>query len=765
MLDMSVRMRSAEQLMIGAIILFAAAVAPSAGPALLIASLAGAGSFAALLHEVERRPQPEFRMAYAVLVGGLVLAGGIIASEGARILLLPLLIAPTLIAACVWPVRGIVFATIWSVVLMSGVAFAVAPHLVIVQPPHLLDPIALLIACVLMASAARGADVASRAAASVDRLTGLLNRAALFPRAAELAHQSTLAGEPAAILLSDLDHFKQVNDEHGHAIGDAVLAGAAQRLRETLGNLGTIYRFGGEEFVALLPGVSTQPAQRIAEQLRSALASRPIADQEITISLGVAASEPDRPFDFEELFGAADAALYEAKRAGRNRVLCAKAPLAPTQIVTAARGERRRAGQAAPNGEPALPPRGSQGARQGASLPALHKPLAAVSAQGAGGGDERPALGARVIDQRIKRERAVIGSWLARDEAERAHMLDLIERIKAVRLLAYGVILIALLFAGPFHYGWLPFLPPMVSAAFMGAMIEHAKRRPKPEITIAGAVLVSQVGNAAGFLLALQHPYFALSLLVALIFAWAPMFPARAVAAASVLESGLIVAAAYYLGGSGAFSDPFVLGVPLVMLVAVAVLGAALGRSSVDHRSTSVVDSLTGMLNRQALDVRVTALANEAAYVRGALAMIVIDIDHFKQINDRFGHERGDAVLREVAYRIRKALRAFDAAYRIGGEEFVVLLDHASEQQACEVAERLRQAVGATPVDGLAVTISCGVAAASTEDPFDYDLLFSRADRSLYEAKQGGRNRVCVADALSARDRGAERVQPLRSAA
>ena len=762
MLDMSVRMRNAERLMIGAFIVFAAAVAPVAGPSLLLASLVGAGAFAALLYKVERRPHPEYRMAAAVLLGELVLAGGIIAAQGTRILLIALLIGPTLIAACVWPVRGIVVGTLWTGALMVGVSFAVAAHTVLARPPFLLDPLALLIACVLMASAARGADVASRAAASVDRLTGLLNRAALFPRAAELAHQSELAGEPAAILLIDIDHFKAINDKHGHARGDAALRGVAGCLREALGRLGTLYRFGGEEFVALLPGVDGPNATRIAEQLRGALAAQPIEGMAITASFGIAASERGRPFDFEALFGSADSALYQAKRSGRNLVLCATTPAEGTHPA-ARRGDERRRASASGDASPARP-----GKSKSAGEPAIEAARAPSGASAketdAPAADDAQGSGTLGIAQRIDRERAAIGSWLARDEAERAHMLDLIERIKAVRLIAYGVILVALPLGGLYHYGWLTFLPPALSAAFMGVMIEHAKHRAKPELTIASAVVLTQLGNAAGFLLSAHRPYFALALLVALIFAWSPMFPARAVAAAALLEAALIAAAAYYIGGAHAFSDPFVLGVPLVMLVAVALLGSSLGRSSVDHRSSSVVDSLTGLLNRQALDVRIAVLANEAACARGALGIIVADIDHFKQVNDRHGHERGDGVLREVADRMRSALRAFDAAYRIGGEEFVVLLDHTSEQEACEVAERLRQAVAADAIGGLEVTISCGVAAAMESERYDYELLFSRADRSLYDAKHAGRNRVCVAEPMASGDARAERAQALGAA-
>ena len=93
-------------------------------------------------------------------------------------------------------------------------------------------------------------------------------------------------------------------------------------------------------------------------------------------------------------------------------------------------------------------------------------------------------------------------------------------------------------------------------------------------------------------------------------------------------------------------------------------------RSDVDHRTEAVIDGLTGMLNRRALDQRLHELTAQARITGQPIAVIAGDIDHFKRVNDEHGHAAGDAVLVEVAYRLRKALRAFDLAYRVGGEEF-----------------------------------------------------------------------------------------------
>jgi diguanylate cyclase (GGDEF)-like protein len=110
----------------------------------------------------------------------------------------------------------------------------------------------------------------------------------------------------------------------------------------------------------------------------------------------------------------------------------------------------------------------------------------------------------------------------------------------------------------------------------------------------------------------------------------------------------------------------------------------------------------------------------------------------------------GDAVLRDVAFRWRLALRAYEMAYRLGGEEFLVLLPGADLEETTEVAERLRTAVAAAPVAGHPVTMSLGVAASHDGEPFDFDTLYARADAALYAAKRAGRDRVCTGPARPA---------------
>jgi diguanylate cyclase (GGDEF)-like protein len=161
------------------------------------------------------------------------------------------------------------------------------------------------------------------------------------------------------------------------------------------------------------------------------------------------------------------------------------------------------------------------------------------------------------------------------------------------------------------------------------------------------------------------------------------------------------------------------------------------------------VDSLTGVKNRLALTETATQLLAQAGRVRRPLGVLMIDADHFKSINDRFGHGGGDKVLLALVGSIRATLRTSNVIGRIGGEEFVVLAPDTGLEQALVLAERIRETVETTPllVDGhlLQLTVSIGVVAAA---PGEHDVkgLLQRADAALYAAKRAGRNRVMAAD-------------------
>jgi diguanylate cyclase (GGDEF)-like protein len=189
---------------------------------------------------------------------------------------------------------------------------------------------------------------------------------------------------------------------------------------------------------------------------------------------------------------------------------------------------------------------------------------------------------------------------------------------------------------------------------------------------------------------------------------------------------------------------PGVLACDLALLFSIGMLGVALGRSTIKHRDLGIVDQLTGLFNRGALMTRVAELAHRASGQDALLAVIVLDVDSFKSINDSYGHATGDAVLRELGYRVRKHLRAFESAYRIGGEEFVILIEGVAWSDVEGVAERLRGEIRQTPLAGVPTTVSLGIAASEPGRPFDYEATFARADQALYEAKRAGGDRIAV---------------------
>jgi len=224
----------------------------------------------------------------------------------------------------------------------------------------------------------------------------------------------------------------------------------------------------------------------------------------------------------------------------------------------------------------------------------------------------------------------------------------------------------------------------------------------------------------------------------------AARFNARGVSVGVAIAATLIVVSTFGVNPTFAAAHPQDLAFPLALLIGLALLSMALMRSDLQHRSASVIDPLTSMLNRAALGTRVQELTCQASIVRQPIGVIVGDLDKFKAINDTHGLAVGDAVLRDVAYKLRKRLRAFDLAYRLGGEEFLVILPGGDADQSAGVAEDLRRAIGAEAAAGVRVTMSFGVSA-SEPGSFDYERTFAAADLALYEAKNTGRNRVCVA--------------------
>ena len=174
----------------------------------------------------------------------------------------------------------------------------------------------------LMALTKERAESHQRHVATIDPLTGIPNRRGFGERAARWLARCQKQRDAATLLLFDLDRFKTINDRFGHRAGDAVLALFTRSAAQSLRPLDLLGRIGGEEFVALLPGVNTETAIAVAERVRSNFASaagdvhgQPVA---ATVSIGIASSTQGG-YDFDALYAVADAALYRAKQKGRNR--------------------------------------------------------------------------------------------------------------------------------------------------------------------------------------------------------------------------------------------------------------------------------------------------------------------------------------------------------------------------------------------------------------------------------------------------------------
>jgi diguanylate cyclase (GGDEF)-like protein len=151
-------------------------------------------------------------------------------------------------------------------------------------------------------------------------------------------------------------------------------------------------------------------------------------------------------------------------------------------------------------------------------------------------------------------------------------------------------------------------------------------------------------------------------------------------------------------------------------------------------------DSLTGLLNRYSMQDRLNAELNRCQRNNQPMALLIFDIDYFKSVNDNFGHQMGDQVIRQVAAVSQATLRNYDLVFRMGGEEFLVCLPGVNQQQAAEKAELLRQQIEAQQiVPGAKITISIGYVIAQANQ--DLDSLIKQADDALYHAKENGRNR------------------------
>ncbi len=334
-------------------------------------------------------------------------------------------------------------------------------------------------------------------------------------------------------------------------------------------------------------------------------------------------------------------------------------------------------------------------------------------------------------------------SWLCPTDLDRTRVVEASDRVRRSRILIWSVIGVSIMLLAPWN-GWLVmllFVPAGVNLAILELML---KRSTRPERWAFGTMAFLMFLFAAAIPLTGGADSAAIPLVI-IPAAVAPMrFRGVVVLALGALTAATLLAVTFGLDTAAALDDPRLIGTTIALLICVTLANWALVEAEMTQRDAATLDQLTGLLNRKALEPRALEVEQQAHLTGEPVTLITSDLDGFKAVNDSHGHDRGDAVLQSVAYEMRKALRSFELFYRLGGEEFLVLMPGIELQDGVVVAERLRKTLEEVRPGGLHVTASFGVSAAAGKD-FNYTRLFKAADEALYEAKEAGRNRVVAA--------------------
>ncbi len=529
--------------------------------------------------------------------------------------------------------------------------------------------------------------------ATTDALTGLANRRALGTALTDALHRSARFRRQGALVSIDLDGLKAVNDTLGHEAGDVLIDTVATRIGASVREIDTAARLGGDEFVVLLADHDVPDGAEIfARRLLTAIAQPFEVAGEIiepSASIGIAhfPGVSDQP---DAIMQRANEAMYRAKRAGGRRIVTSDDD---------------------PTSQQALPSQGP--AESAVSVGAEGK--SAPSSE-----PERATRGAMSGPSRLPVYCAVIVFGLLTIALPLALGLTGLGSLGtvAVLCLAYSLSAIdtgrrAATYA--FHVAYLFSLAGVVYAVF-----------------ILGLLPVLTVYIPAMLLLAAAHLLGARAA-----FVW--LVPTLGIATAAVLFPPAV---------SIEVSSLLLAFVRSGTLFAILAFSVAF-RQSYDEQSNrlrqnATTDPLTGLSNRRAIVGAIDdALARASRHGRGALVMI--DVDGLKSVNDRLGHEAGDDLLRAAANRIAECIRDVDTAARMGGDEFVVLLAEYDVAHGAEAfARRLLGSFSEPCLVGgemIPTSASLGIAYFSS-DSVTTDELLQRADEAMYQAKRAGGSRI-----------------------
>lgn len=333
-------------------------------------------------------------------------------------------------------------------------------------------------------------------------------------------------------------------------------------------------------------------------------------------------------------------------------------------------------------------------------------------------------------------------SWIARDASERARMMALHARFMRVNRVM--LILLAVCLAPAVFIVDHPVLTiGLATIGFVqyGVLQVVAPRLERPEVWLFWSLMAATACIAAGVTASGLAGAGALGILLWPASGLASRFPTRVVVTGTVITLAFMIAG-FAIGAPQIISEtPVVVSGFVGVTIAVVANVSVLRLSDIAHHSAATLDPLTGLPNRVALRTRADALEAQAGDHEGA-ALILLDLDRFKRINDEHGHQAGDDVLAAFGAVLAEAVRGDDLAYRLGGEEFAVLVPGLDLEGAADLAQRLLHTVRRADLAGHRVTASAGVGVTPAGEPVSWKRLFAQADTALYRAKDDGRDRV-----------------------
>ena len=631
----------------------------------------------------------------------------------------------------------------------------------------------------LAQSLARLAELSSR-----DALTGVFNRRHLTGLLEEELKRRRRGGPAFCVALLDIDRFKQVNDSHGHAVGDAVLQQFARQVTEALDDGNAIARWGGEEFLLFMPVCTHEQAMAVLARVQAQTAQHDWASHApglwVSFSGGAASHQPGETL--ASLLARADAALYAAKDQGRDRVEWAvdkpaaehqRVPVEPAPVwirnpalsahpVSAGLADAmNRAAHASAAAQAVVPrpPSPNQGhtVEDGLALQAAEGPGAPRSSVQ---DTETSSLSSRALQRLV--------SWVMSDRSEIREPLRLPMMAFVLHLLWLAAVQwYAIprgsigLFEGRLAIAW----ELLCLLGFYAAIRSGLTLRFRDPGLMFPQMLAACIVVCFGYVVAPElRPSLLHMMCVIQVFGMVTLRPeeSRWAGRAALAVLGLAWIMVVRQPESNVISESMKLAMCFFVVSRLAMLSHTfselrkdvaaqrqqLTQAVANEQDLVIRDSLTGLFNRRHMQDLLDREGQRFGRTGHRFCVALIDLDHFKQVNDRYGHHVGDEVLVGLASAARSALRESDVIGRWGGEEFIVLMrDTDPLAQGLVALSRLRQTVselGPAPMaPELRVTFSAGLAEAWPEEPVSQ--LVDRADRALYAAKAFGRNRDEVA--------------------